>query len=326
MAAVVVAAVAEVVVAAEASAASTADRVGLVWRDQLAGGILANLDCIDVIEVIADDYFRASKVRGTKARVAKAQVHALHTLARQVPVYLHGVSMGLASSIPVQQKLIDAMARLVEAIEPVGWSEHLAFVRAGGVEIGHLAAPPRTNEVIEKTLVNIAAAAKTIGALPHLENIATLVMPPCSTMDEGEWTSNIIRSSGAPLMLDLHNLYANAVNFNMCPRAALASMPIECVQCVHLSGGMWIDEPDNAGKKRLLDDHTHDVPDEVFMLLTELAASAAQPLTVIVERDGAYPPFAQLLTELARAREALRTGRERLKMTLRGGERVRVAA
>ncbi len=281
------------------------DRVGLAWRDALAGGILAHLDIIDVVEVIADDYFRTSNRR----------IRALNTLARQVPLYLHGVAMGLASAIPVEQKRLDAMARLVNAMEPQGWSEHLAFVRAGGIEIGHLAAPPRTNEVIEGTLANIATAAKTIGALPQLENIATLISPPCSTMNEAAWTTQIIRLSGAPLMLDLHNLYANAVNFGESPEALLASMPLDRVQCVHLSGGVLINEPGNTGKQRLLDDHIHDVPDEVFALLTELATRAPQPLTIIIERDGAYPQFNHLLCQLTRAREALAMGRARMHLS-----------
>ena len=218
--AAVVAAAAGAAVVVEANAVSSHDKVGLAWRDALAGSILAHLDMIDVVEVIADDYFRAPERR----------VRALNTLARQVPLYLHGVAMGLASSTPVEQKRLDAMARLVNAVEPDGWSEHLAFVRAGGVEIGHLAAPPRTQEVIEGTLAKIAAAAKIIGTLPQLENIATLVSPPCSAMDEAPWITQIIRSSGAPLMLDLHNLYANAVNFGQSPLALLAGMPLDRVQ------------------------------------------------------------------------------------------------
>ncbi len=287
------------------------DRVGLAWRDALAGGILANLDQIDVIEVIADEYFHAEARR----------IRALNTLARQVPLYLHGVAMGLASSIAVPPQRLDAMARLVNSVEPEGWSEHLAFVRAGGVEIGHLAAPPRTDEVIDGTLANVAAAAEVIGALPQLENIATLVLPPASTMDESLWIGRIVRASGAPLLLDLHNLYANALNFNQSPSELLARMPLDRVQSVHLSGGVWIDEPVLSGgqptaKKRLLDDHIHDVPDDVFVLLAELAARAPQPLTVILERDGVYPPFEHLLRQLARAREALAVGRAQMEIEM----------
>jgi len=103
------------------------DRVGLGWRPELAAGILTNLDRIDVVEVIADDYFDSS----TRAR-------ALRTLAAQVPVVLHGISLGMASTVPVEQKRLAKMARLVDRIRPESWSEHLAFVRAGGIEIGHL--------------------------------------------------------------------------------------------------------------------------------------------------------------------------------------------
>ena len=113
-------------------------------------------------------------------------------------------------------------------------------------------------------------------------------------------------------MLDLHNLYANAMNFGEPPEALLTNMPLDCVQSVHLSGGVWINEPGNSGKQRLLDDHLHDVPDDVFALLTELATRAPQPLTIIIERDGAYPQFDHLLRQLARAREALAMGRARM--------------
>jgi hypothetical protein len=77
---------------------------------------------------------------------------------------------------------------------------------------------------------------------------------------------------------------------------------------VHLSGGHWIDGP--GGARRLLDDHLHDVPPEVFALLRELGRLAPQPLTVIIERDGRYPPIAWLLDQLDSARAALAAGRK----------------
>ena len=111
------------------------DRFGIGWRPELAAGILSNLDRIDIVEVIADDYFDASR----------SQRRALKTLARQVPVALHGVTLGLASAASADVRRLDQTARLVEEIQPEFWSEHLAFVRGGGIEIGHLAAPPRTD-------------------------------------------------------------------------------------------------------------------------------------------------------------------------------------
>jgi len=75
-----------------------------------------------------------------------------------------------------------------------------------------------------------------------------------------------------------------------------------------LSGGHWINGPNGA--RRLLDDHLHDVPQEVFALLRELGRLAPQPLTVIIERDGRFPPINRLLNELDTARAALAAGRK----------------
>ena len=279
-------------------AAVAADRVGLGWRGELAAGILSNLAQIDVLEVIADDYYRASR----------AGMDALCSLARQVPVSLHGVGMGLASAIPAEPRRLHAMARLMQTVRAESWSEHLSFVRAGGVEIGHLAAPPRTPASAAGAVANIALASRIVGSAPLMENIATLVEPPASTLDEAEWLAQIIEGARVPLLLDLHNLYANAVNGGQDPQALLLRLPLATVGAVHLSGGHWIDEPGGTGR-RLLDDHLHDVPPEVFELLALLARHAPQPLTVILERDGNYPTFDHVLEQLALARAALRAGR-----------------
>lgn len=283
---------------AAAVAAVAADRVGLGWRGELAAGILSNLAQIDVLEVIADDYYRASR----------ASMDALCSLARQVPVSLHGVGMGLASTIPAEPRRLQAMARLMKTVQAESWSEHLSFVRAGGVEIGHLAAPPRTPESVAGAVANIALASRIVGSAPLMENIATLVEPPASTMDEAQWLAQIIDGAQVPLLLDLHNLYANAVNGGQDPQTMLLRLPLARVGAVHLSGGHWIDEPEGTGR-RLLDDHLHDVPADVFALLTVLARHAPQPLTVILERDGNYPSFEHVLDQLALARAALRAGR-----------------
>lgn len=275
------------------------DRVGLGWRGEISASILERLDVIDVLEVIAEDWLHAPP----------REQRALRALAGERPVILHGVALGLASSFAVEERRLERMARLVDLVRPMGWSEHLAFVRAAGTEVGHLAAAPRTAATVEGTLANLDRASRVVGALPAVENIATLIDPPASSMDEGDWTCSIVRSSGAPFLVDLHNLYANAVNFGIEPGELLARMPLERATMVHLSGGRWLRAGD--GTPRLLDDHLHDVPDPVFGLLESLAAIAAAPLTVIVERDGCYPDFSVIVRQLERARGALAAGRSR---------------
>ncbi len=295
-------AVAEMAEVAEVKTARV-DRVGIGWRGELAAGIFANLAHIDLLEIIADDHFRATP----------QELRALKTLAAHTPITLHGVAMGLAGSEATETRRMDSMARLVQVLAPESWSEHLAFVRSGGIEIGHLAAPPRTASSVDAAIANIERASQIVGVRPQLENIATLIAPPGSTLDEAAWVGQIVEGADADLLIDLHNLYANAVNFGADPTVLLRSFPLHRVSAVHLSGGKWIAEPNPNPRKRqrLLDDHLHDVPPAVFSLLSQLAEWAPQPLDVIIERDGAYPDFARFLTQLDSARAALREGRGR---------------
>jgi uncharacterized protein (UPF0276 family) len=274
------------------------DRFGLGWRSKLAFGILSNLDRIDIVEVIADDYFRAPR----------RERRALRTLAAQTPVTLHGVTLGMASSVAVEKKRLDQMARLCEEVRPVSWSEHLAFVRGGGIEIGHLAAPPRSSATVDGAIANLRRARAIVGVAPQVENVATLIEPPGSDRDEATWVSEIIRHSESDLLLDLHNLHANSLNFKFDPVDYIGRIPPCRIGAVHLAGGKWIGRPEAP---RLLDDHLHDVPDPVYQLLEEVGARAVNPLTVILERDGNFPPIEWLIDQLDRARAAVARGRAR---------------
>jgi hypothetical protein len=275
------------------------DRIGLTWHPLLAAAILSARDRIDVVEVIPEGRFLESR---------RAQ-RALRTLAREIPVAIHGVSLGLASTIPVEQWRLERFATLIDYVGPESWSEHLAFVRAGGVELGHLAAPSRTESTIDATASNLHRAARIIGAYPLVENVATIIEPPGSVLDEQTWLSRLLATTSADLLLDLHNLFANATNFGFNAADALRAIPPERIRCIHLAGGTGVRA--STGEERWLDDHLHDVPDPVYELLEIVGERVPHPVDVVLERDGAFPPFDQLLTQLDRARDALARGRQR---------------
>lgn len=107
---------------------------------------------------------------------------------------------------------------------------------------------------------SLREARKVVRSLPWLENIATLVDPPASVMDEASWLSAIVEGADACLLLDLHNLYANALTFGRDPLAMLDDWPLHRVRCVHAPGRRW------------LDGHLHDTPPEVPGVLTQFAA------------------------------------------------------
>jgi hypothetical protein len=258
-------------------------RYGLGWRAELGAGILANLDRVDVVEVLAEELFHATR----------AQQRALRFLRSHVPIVLHATSLGLASTEPVDPRRLDAIARVIDWLEPELWSEHLAFVRAGGREVGHLAAPPRNDATLEGLSRNVAMAAQITGSRPCLENVASLIEPPLSTYGEASWLQAVIGETGCELLLDLHNLYANAHNFGFDAFETLRSLPAP--RLVHLAGGRRIEGD------RVLDDHLHAVPSAVYELL---ACVRGEP-TVILERDGNYPAISELLLELDQARRVV---------------------
>ncbi len=275
------------------------DRFGLTWHPLLAGAILTNGHRLDIVEVIPEGRFLDSR----RAR------RALRTLAREIPVAIHGVSLGLASAEGIDLARLDAFARLMDDVVPEHWSDHLAFVRAGGVELGHLAAPTRSALTVEATAENLDRAARRVGARPLAENVATLLDPPGSDRSEQTWLLELLDASGSDLLLDLHNLVTNGQNLGYDPRTLVDALPADRIRAIHIAGGTEVEA--TSGERRLLDDHRHAVPDSVYALLERVGERVPHAIDVILERDGAFPPFELLLGELDRARAALAAGRAR---------------
>jgi uncharacterized protein (UPF0276 family) len=274
------------------------DRFGLTWHPSIAASVLRHLDRIDLVEVIPEGLFLESR---------RAQ-RALRRLARTLPVSIHGVSLGLATVAPIDARRLDLFARLIGYVEPESWSEHLAFVRAGGIELGHLAAPPRTALSVEAVAEHVAQARSAIGAYPCLENVATPVDPPGSDRAEMPWLLDVLDATPAGLLLDLHNLYANGTNSGVDPKTMLRACPMDRVRTIHIAGGVNV----HAGSGvRVMDDHLHDVPDPVYDLLEIVGEHAPHAVDVVLERDGAFPSIEALLDQLDRARAALARGRAR---------------
>jgi uncharacterized protein (UPF0276 family) len=275
------------------------DRFGLTWHPRLAADVLTHAHRLDIVEVIPEGVFLDSR-RGRRA---------LRTLSREIPVAIHGVSLGLASAEGVDPTRLDAFARLMDEVAPEHWSDHLAFVRAGGVELGHLAAPSRNRLTVEAAAENLDRAARRVGARPLAENVATLIDPPGSDRTEQEWLLALLGATGSDLLLDLHNLVTNGRNLGYDPRALVDALPAHRIRAIHIAGGVEVAA--STGERRLLDDHRHAVPASVYALLERIGERVPHPIDVILERDGGFPPFGDLLDELDRARAALAAGRAR---------------
>ena len=221
------------------------------------------------------------------------------TLVRDaVPVLLHGIGLSLGSAEGLDPERVRHVARLAEAVSPPWFSEHIAFTRAGGVEIGHLTPLPFTREAVATVARNVAELKRALPGLPVLlENIAYPFILPDAEMTEVEFVRAVVEEADAGLLLDLENVHANARNHGYDPIGYLESLPLERVGEVHLAGGVVHDG-------QYVDSHTRPVPEESWALL-EWLAPRTPVRAVIIERDDDLPPFEDLLAEVARAQAIL---------------------
>lgn len=252
--------------------------VGIGWRPEIAQ-VVAGLPGLGFCEVIAEAITPAAPPRGV------AELRALGTAV--VP---HGVRLGLGDADGVAPERIAHLAACAEAVEAPLVSEHVAFVRAGGREAGHLLPVPRTREALD---VLVRAVRRTRDALPvplALEPIAALFDWPEDEFTEGDFLTELLHRTGALLLLDVANVYANARNRGQDPSAVLDRFPLDRVAYVHMAGGA-----EHEGLYH--DTHLDPVPAEVFALLDEVRERGATP-AVMLERDGRYPPAAALHAEL----------------------------
>ena len=263
--------------------------VGLGWRRQLAHYI-DGAEGLGFVEVLAEHLSPTGPLPVPLVRLRE----------RGVPVVLHAVSLGLGGAEPPERWRLDGLARLAERLGAVCVSEHLAFVRAGGVETGHLLPLPRGEEMLEVLAENVRRAEAVLPVPLVLENVASLFEWPDSALSEAEWLSGVLARTGARLLLDVANLHANVLNHGTDAAAVLAAVPRERLAYVHVAGGV-----ERGGLYH--DTHAHAVPEGPLALLEALAARVG-PVPALLERDDHFPPPDALTAELDAMRAALARG------------------
>ncbi len=197
------------------------------------------------------------------------------------------------SAAGLDRERVRKLGDVARAVKASRVSEHVAFVRAGDVEIGHLTGLPFTREAAGVVARNVAEARRTLPDVPLLlENVAWAFRWPEDAMDEGDFHAEVAAAAGCDLLLDVGNLYANAVNAGRDPAELLARYPLERVRMLHVAGGVLEDG-------FYFDTHAHALGDGVLELLARTLAATGE-VPVVLERDASFPPFAELAGELGR--------------------------
>jgi uncharacterized protein (UPF0276 family) len=262
--------------------------VGLGWRRELAADLLARRGVVDFVEIVAETCFVQTRMR----REARA-------IAEIWPVVPHGVKLSLGSADGIDEAHARRLGALAAELRAPFVSEHVSFTRGGASEIGHLTALPRTFTAVRALARNVARARRLLPDVPLLlENVAATIDWPAPEMSEGRFHGEVVRATGCDLLLDLGNLYANAVNAGHDPLEVLSSYPLDRVAMVHLAGGHLEDG-------YYYDTHAAEVGAPVLELLAALVAMRG-PVPVLVERDAEFPAFEATSAEIHRVRTLVR--------------------
>jgi len=274
------------------STRSTTQRLGLGvgWRPEIDG--LAGRPELGFVEAVAESVDPRRPAAGLLA-----------ARERGLAVVPHGIRLSLGGAERPDSRRLEHLGAVAQRFAAPLVSEHIAFVRAAGQEAGHLLPVPRTHEALEILTENVAIAQRALPVPLALEHVAALVEWPEAELDEAAFVSELIDRTGALLLLDLSNLYANAHNHGYDARGALARFPLERIAYVHVGGGVHRDGVYH-------DTHSDPVVPGVLALVEELFTLTDAP-GLLLERDGNYPAEQELASELDAIAAAARRGGDR---------------
>ncbi|MFD5693442.1 DUF692 domain-containing protein [Streptomyces rubiginosohelvolus] len=267
--------------------------IGIGWRPEIAAEV-ESLSGIDWVEAVAENLC-ADHLPDSLVRLRE----------RGVTVVPHGVALGLGGADRPDPDRLAGLAARAELLGAPLVTEHIAFVRAGGpltasprLEAGHLLPVPRTWDALDVLCENVRIAQDSLPVPLALENIAALITWPDEELTEGQFLAELVERTGVRLLIDVANLHTNHVNLGQDPAKALDELPVEAIAYVHVAGGV---EKNGVWH----DTHAHPVSEPVLEVLAELR-SRVDPPGVLLERDDAFPPGAELAGELDAIRATLR--------------------
>lgn len=223
----------------------------------------------------------------------------LERVAARHPLSLHGVSLSLAADAEPDLAHLRQLRALIERVQPVLVSEHLAWSTWRGHYLPDLLPFPRTHEALTRITRNILQAQEVLGQRIAIENPSHYLHLEGHDWDEIDFLAEVARRSGCGLLLDINNVHVSAHNLGFDPAAYLDRFPAWAILEIHLAGH----SEDGAGEL-LIDSHDAWVAEPVWALFQRLVQRIGRRPTLI-ERDDRIPAFDLLLGERAIAQRTL---------------------
>lgn len=238
---------------------------------------------VDWVEAITENFFGG----GGRPRAV------LEKLRQDMPIVLHGVSLGIGSSDAPRKSYLQQVRELANVVQPAWVSDHLCWTSLGGHYSHDLLPLPYTEEALVRLERNIDEVQTFLRRPLVLENVSSYVGFNDSQMPEWEFLSQLCQRTGCSLLLDLNNIVVSATNHNFEAMQYLEGIAPGSVQQFHLAN-----HSDFGHYK--FDDHRGAVPDEVWALY-EAALRRLGPVSSLVEWDEEVPEWSILLAEQRKA-------------------------
>ncbi len=253
---------------------------------------------VDVFEIVSENFLGI----GGRARVF------LDKLRAHYPLLMHGVGLSIGSVEPLNQHYLKQLKELADRIDPIFISDHLCWTAWHKHNTHDLLPVAYTRENLNLIVSRLHEVQEFIGRRFYLENPSTYVVFDSWDFSEVEFYAELIKRSGAGILLDVNNLYVNRTNLGRDPHAFLEFLKQGDIGYLHLAG--YSDQGDV-----LIDTHDAAVSDEVWALYEQVTSRFPDAPTII-EWDAKIPDFERLVEECDRARihHAIHVNPERSKM------------
>ncbi|MES2955990.1 MAG: DUF692 domain-containing protein [Pseudomonadota bacterium] len=272
--------------------------IGIGWRHPHYAELLASRPPLDFLEVHSENFF----ADGGAALAVLQQARAIY------PVSLHGVGLALGSAAGLDVWHLDQLARLVDRIDPVRVSDHACFARGAVngklVHAGDLLPIPFNDESLDVLCRNVQQVQERLKRPLMVENLSAYLTLVGSDRSEAEFLTALTRRTGCQLLVDVNNIYVNALNARMTGEQAgdpvsacqawLDQIPPGVVGEIHLAGHCVMDDI-------VIDDHGSRVAADVWRLYAH-AIKRFGAVPSLIEWDTAVPPLSVLLDEAQQAR------------------------
>ena len=277
--------------------------VGALFNPSMSGFVERSLSCLDYLAVIPDrgwiDHGPGASRRFEMLPIAETFLGAV---ARQCPIVLHGIGLSICTAGRFDEEYARRLMALADQLDCPWFSEHLSFTRVGTGHEGEVnsALPlpvPYDREVLD--LLSPRVSFLTQGRRFLLENNAYYVRYPDQDLTEEQFFNQLCQRTGCGVLLDLHNLYTNAINHGFAASDYLDHLDLATVGEIHIAGGVEM-----MGYHT--DSHTGPVLEPVWRLLQQVVPRAPGLRGVTFEfHESSYSSLGEsgILEQIARARE-----------------------